>query len=321
MKRIFLLFCLFAAQGGWAAETIFMCVPNSRQHRLGQSQNPVIGLFISRDQGKTWQHRGWQESVRLFYAEMGADSILWGAAGNGVMRSADGGHTWKITTDWRVTEVLKVKVRPDLPSTVYAACAYGVFKTTDHGQNWRKVLDRFSADILIDASEPQTVLAAQEEGISISRDGGDTWQLCGLSGKGIRVLAQSPGVDKSWWAGTEDDGVFVSMDQGHTWQPRNHGLNHSTVYAIAFHPTDAKKIYLGTHEGGVYGSTDGGANWQRLCSGLGNAVVHSLVVLPSNPQVVLAGAINEGLFISRDAGQTWTFAGQAESHIWGLSIR
>ena len=273
MKRLYLLFYPCRQRLGRGR---FACVPTPpASWPIAESGDR---LFVSSDQapGST----GVAESVRLFYAEMGADSVLWGAAGNGVMRSADGGQTWKITTDWRVTEVLKVKVRPDRPSTVYAACAYGVFRTTDHGQNWRKVLDRFSADLLIDATQSQIVLAAQEEGISISRDGGDTWQPCGLSGKGIRVLAQSPGTAHSWLAGTEDDGVFVSTDQAQTWQPRNHGLNHRTVYAIAFHPTDATKMYLGVHEGASMARRTDGATWQRPSSGLGNAVVHSLVVLP-----------------------------------------
>src|SRR5512145_1281714 len=90
-------------------ETIYMSVRSSSKTRLGVSDNPTIGLFVSRDAGATWEHHGWRDQIKVFYTEAGSDGTIWSACGNGVLRSTDGGATWKITTGWEVTEALKVK--------------------------------------------------------------------------------------------------------------------------------------------------------------------------------------------------------------------
>jgi photosystem II stability/assembly factor-like uncharacterized protein len=317
-RILFLILCL--QQAVFSAETLFMSVLSSRRHRLGQSVNPVVGLFVSHDLGAHWQHTGWRESVRIFYTEQGPDSVIWCAAGNGILRSKDQGRSWKITTDWRVTEAMKIRVQPDNGDVVYAATAYGVFKTSDGGEHWRKICDGYTADLCIDLYNPLALYSATENGVLVSADSGHTWQTGGLAGQGIRVVAQQDDSLHTVWAGTEESGVFVSKDRGRTWQQRNQGLHHLTVYSIVFHPKN-KWIYLGTHEGGVYRSIDDGATWQSSNTGMGNAVVHSLVALRSRPDTMLAGTINAGLYQSMDAGKTWTFNSQAESHVWGLSIR
>src|SRR5512147_855641 len=121
--------CLAPAQ----QDTVLMSVLNSRRHRLAASDNPMVGLFVSTDGGKQWAHEGWKEYIRIFYSEAGSDGVLWSACGNGVLRSTDHGSSWRMTTGWEVTEVLKVKVRPENPREVAAATAYGVITSTDAG--------------------------------------------------------------------------------------------------------------------------------------------------------------------------------------------
>ena len=69
----------------------------------------VAGFLASTDQGQTWERRGWRDYNRTFYCEQGSDGTIWCACGNGVLRSTDGGYSWRTTTGWEVTEVLKVK--------------------------------------------------------------------------------------------------------------------------------------------------------------------------------------------------------------------
>src|SRR5512133_3885137 len=143
-----------------------MSVLNSRKHRLNAGDNPLVGIFVSTDAGRTWTHRGWREYVRVFYTEAGPDGTLWSACGNGVMRSTDRGESWKITTDWTVTEVLKVKVDPSRPRTVVAATAYGVIRSTDHGESWTSqntgLRRPFTSDILVDRTNGRRVFVATE---------------------------------------------------------------------------------------------------------------------------------------------------------------
>jgi photosystem II stability/assembly factor-like uncharacterized protein len=299
-------------------ETIYMSVLNSRKHGWARLDNPLIGLFVSTDGGNTWQHEGWREYIRMFYTEQGPDGTLWSACGNGVLRSTDQGSSWRITTDWRVTEVLKVKVDPSKASTVFAATAYGVIRSRDRGEHWDMVRPRFAGDICIDRGDNKHIFAATEEGISVSRDGGSTWSIAGLPGLGVRVICQSPHSTSTFVAGTEDDGIFLSTDGGGTWSQRSEGLNHKTVYAFAFDRSNPEVLWAGTHGGGVYGSTDGGKFWMQRSAGLTNLDVHTLVV--ARGSMLFAGTLNGGLFRSADGGKSWEFNSQEEAQVWGLSV-
>jgi len=305
-------------------DTLYMSVLNSRKHRLGALDNPTVGLFVSTDAGISWEHNGWTY-IRTFYTEAGSDGVLWSACGNGVLRSSDGGVRWRITTGWEVTEVLKVKVDPSKPSVVYAATAYGVFKTENSGETWNEqntgFLKPFVSDVVLDRSTRNKILAATENGVYVSTNGGKRWDPAGLKGKGVRTLLQHPSEPNIFFAGTEDDGFFLSTDGGRAWQQSNAGITQLTVYTIVCDRSNAEVLYIGTHGGGVYRSVDRGKTWKQMIQGLENLVVHSLLLLPSNPSVVLAGTLNGGLFMSTDRGEHWKFNSQEEGQVWGLWAR
>jgi photosystem II stability/assembly factor-like uncharacterized protein len=306
-------------------DTLYMSVLNSRKHRIGALDNPTVGLFMSPDAGATWKHMGWTGYIRVFYTEAGSDGVLWSACGNGVLRSSDHGLTWRITTGWEITEVLKVEVDPKNPSVVYAATAYGVFRSENSGETWLKknagFLKPFVSDIVIDKSNTRQLFAASEDGVYKSTDSGTRWKKVGLSGKGIRTVVQHPANLNLLYAGTEEDGLFISNDAGNSWRASNTGLTSPTVYTMVCDPSKAGVLYVGTHGGGVYRSLDGGKIWQPMNDGLTNPVVHALAVLPSKPSVVLAGTLNGGLFKSTDSGGHWMFNSQEEAQVWGLWVR
>src|SRR5207249_1300298 len=116
--------------------------------------------------------------------------------GDGVYKSTDGGKTWKHMGLRETFQIGKIAVHPTDPNTVYVGALgrlygpnpeRGVFKTTDGGQNWEKVLfvdDKTGViDLRIHPTEPNTLWAAlwgrqREEfdsfiAVSAPRDGGD----------------------------------------------------------------------------------------------------------------------------------------------------
>lgn len=325
---MFIMLTVLAVAGAEAVgqtETLVMSVLSSRKHRLNVSDNPVVGVFVSTDGGETWEHRGWKEYIRTFYTEAASDGVIWSACGNGVLRSDDGGKHWRITTGWRITEVLKIDCDPSDPSTVYAATAYGIFKTADSGETWEEkplgLKLPFASDVLVDRSDSRRIFAATEEGLLMSRDAGETWAPTALQAKQIRVIVQDPVRPEVLWVGTENDGVFRSSDGGRTWMQRSAGLRHQTVYAIAVHPNNPSILYAGTHGGGVYITVNGGERWTRSSKGLGIPVVHCLLVMKTRPNVVFAGTLNGGLYRSTDGGRTWKLNSQDQGQIWGLSTQ
>jgi photosystem II stability/assembly factor-like uncharacterized protein len=303
-------------------DAIYMSVLNSRKHRLGAQDNPTVGLFVSTDGGTSWTHKGWRGYIRTFYTEAGSDGALWSACGNGVLRSTDGGDSWRITTGWQVTEVLKIKVDARRPSVAYAATAYGVFRTENSGETWQEqnkgFLKPFVSDIIIDRQNSKRLFAASEDGVYLSTNSGAVWRRVGIDGKGIRTLTQHPVVNNVFYAGTEDDGIFISRNGGKSWNAANSGLTNLTVYSIACDRSNPDVLYVGTHGGGVYRSADGGKTWKQKAEGLSNLVIHSVVTLPSNPSVVFAGSLNGGLFKSTDGGEHWNFNSQEEAQVWGV---
>jgi hypothetical protein len=88
------------------------------------SDNQLSGLFAY--DGQTWMHRGWP-NIRAFGLALHADNnqMLYLAAGNGVLRSSDGGNSWRVLTDWRITEVLDVVIDPLNANHLIAATAHG----------------------------------------------------------------------------------------------------------------------------------------------------------------------------------------------------
>jgi photosystem II stability/assembly factor-like uncharacterized protein len=306
---------------GQQKNSMLMSVLNSRQHQWGKDDNPVIGIFSSSDAGVTWQHRGWREYIRTFYTESGPDGTLWSACGNGVLRSTDGGDSWRVTTGWDVTEVLKVKADPSNSRRVYATTAYGLITSTDRGETWRYrmqgVARRFTSDVCIDRKNPKNLLLATELGVFRSTSAGERWEPTGLSATDTRTIIQHPSHPRVFWAGTEDEGMWQSLDGGRTWKKSNVGIDHLTVYAIAIEQPEGP-LYIGTHGGGVYRSSDNGATWQQCSRGMDILDVHTLAVHPGYPGTVFAGTLNGGLYQSTDHGESWRFNSQADAQVWGL---
>jgi len=301
-----------------------MAVLSSRAHQWSRSDNPIIGLFASSDRGITWEHRGWREYIRTFHTVEAGDGTLWSACGNGALRSTDGGVSWRVTTGWQVTEVLRIAVDPGDPKRVYAATAYGMIATTDGGERWefrRSGLPRnFTADVCIDRRKGSRLLLAAEAGVYMSDDAGLHWRPTSLKGKGITTIVQDPADAGVFWAGTEDDGIWRSANGGATWSQRNRGLAHRTVYSILIDDRNPRLMFAGTYGGGVYRSTDRGKNWQRCSNGLANTDVHSLALVHGSPALLFAGTLNGGLFQSSDTASTWTFNSQPDAQVWGLSV-
>jgi photosystem II stability/assembly factor-like uncharacterized protein len=321
---LFLVLAGFVVAGSaLAGETIYMSVLSSRKHAWGKNDYQVIGLFVSTDAGRSWVHRGWREYIRMFYTEAGPDGVLWSACGNGILRSKDGGSTWRITTGADITEVLRLCVDRRDARRIAAATAYGPILSTDGGERWRFITEglpaRFTGDIVIDRSNGN-MLVATEKGISIRSMTDRKWRPTRMR-KDTRTIVQHATEPQMFFAGTEEDGVWWSEDGGRTWKAQNNGLAHKTVYAIATGPGASGAVYAATFGGGVYRSDDGGKSWQQRSKGLTTLDCHAVQVLPSDPRTVLAGTLNGGLFMSTDAGETWVFNSQEDAQVWGLSVK
>jgi photosystem II stability/assembly factor-like uncharacterized protein len=260
--------------------------------------------------------------------------------GNGVYKTTDGGKTWVNIGLKDSRHIGSVIVHPRNPDIAFVAAlghAYGpntergVFRTTDGGKTWEKVLykdDKTGAiDVVFDPRNPNVLFAALYEvrrtpwsmssggpgsGLYRSNDGGATWKH--LEGKGLpggilgRIGVSVSGADSNRvyaLVEAKEGGLFRSDDGGDSWAKINEDqrLTQRAWYFthIFADPKTADTVYvLNT---GAFRSTDGGKSLTLLPAPHGDH--HGLWIDPINPQRMINGN-DGGATISVDGGKTWT---------------
>lgn len=269
--------------------------------------------------------------------------------GYGVYKTLDGGKNWEYMGLGETRHIHRIIVDPTNPNVVYVGAIgspwgehpeRGVFKTTDGGKTWNKVLfvDNKTGvgDMVMDPTNPNKLVVAMWQhrrkpwtfksggpgsGLYITFDGGATWKKKtdedGLpKGDLGRIgLAISPSKPDIIYALIESkkNALYKSTDGGFKWQMIN---NKNDIGNRPFYYSD---IYVDpVNENRVYSvftyvnvSEDGGKNFRQLMPayGVDNGVHpdhHAWWIHPNNPDFIMDGN-DGGLNISKDGGKTWRF--------------
>lgn len=269
--------------------------------------------------------------------------------GNGIYRSLDGGRTWKKMGLEKTRHIHRVIIHPQDPNTIFVGAIgspwgihpeRGVYRTTDGGKTWEKILyvnDKTgAADLVIDPTNPNKLIAAMWEhyrqpwffnsggagsGLYITYDGGDTWEKRteddGLpKGDLGRIgLAIAPSDPDRIYALVESkkNALYRSDDGGFNWQMINDKDeigDRPFYYSDLFvDPINENRIYsVYTH---VNVSVDGGKSFDRLMPDYYTTIGvhpdhHAWWIHPNDPNYIIEGN-DGGLNISRDRGKTWRF--------------
>ncbi len=261
--------------------------------------------------------------------------------GDGMYKSTDAGKTWSHIGLRDGGQIGEVRVHPTNPDLVYAAVlghvfgpneTRGVYRSTDGGATWERVLYRDensgAIDIVLDPNNPRIIYAALWQarrmpwgmesggpgsGLFKSTDGGDTWtEISRNSGLpegtlGRIGIAVSPVNSDRVWALVEadDGGVFRTDDAGETWRRvnddrslRQRAWYYTHIYAD---PRNENTVYaLNT---GFYKSTDGGRTYERIGTPHGDN--HDLWIDPNNALRMVEGN-DGGANVTYNGGVTWT---------------
>jgi len=236
--------------------------------------------------------------------------------GNGMYKSSDAGKTWTHLGLRDTQQIARIDVDPKNPNRLFVAALghpygpneeRGIFRSTDGGQTFQKVLYRDEntggKDVDIDPSDPNTVYAVMYEG----RQG--PWENSAWSGVG---------------------GIFKSTDGGSTWKELKNGLPDRVGNAeLAIAPSNPKRIYAyvsaapepgapggrggggrGRGRGGatnnpIYRSDDGGETWTTLSNDqrVGTSNEASICVDPKNPDWLIV--TSQVTYKSEDGGKSW----------------
>jgi photosystem II stability/assembly factor-like uncharacterized protein len=315
------------------------------------------GIFKSTNQGTSWTPVFDKVDAMMSIGDIAVapsnPNVIWAGTGeannrqssswgDGVYRSLDGGRTWKSAGLAETRHIGRVLVHPANPDVAYVAAVghlwgssgeRGVFKTTDGGQKWTRVLyinDHTGAtDLAMDPDNPETLFAATYQrqrkawgfngggpgsGIYRTRDGGATWTKLsnglpnGDKGRiGLDIFrADSRLVYAVVEAAGHESGVYRSADGGDTWEAWS-TLNPRPMYysQIRTDPTDRRRVYLLGSNRGFYMSDDGGKTFRDVFSTV-HSEDHALWIDPDDTNhLIIAG--DGGVSISWDRGLTWLF--------------
>lgn len=276
----------------------------------GQGGSPEVGA-LSDSAG--WYHVGWNSPriSGITYDPANTD-VMFLAGGNGVIRTLDGGRSWKVVTGWEVTEVQDVALDPSRPNEVYLASAYGIWKSDDLGDSWREHHDgirrRYTQTIEVDASAPGRVLAGSEKGLFVLDPGASSWRLVSRDGLDVLDIQQSRSDSDRWVAVAEEGGIWLSIDGGETWDQQE-GTEGMSFYSAAINPFDADGIAATGLDTGVHLTTDGGLTWRRIGSDLGTQHGYELIYDWNVPGRLWFATLEEGVYHTDDEGATWEGAG------------
>jgi photosystem II stability/assembly factor-like uncharacterized protein len=267
--------------------------------------------------------------------------------GDGIYKTLDGGKTWKKMGLEKTRHIHRVIIDPKNPNTVYVAAIgspwgehpeRGVYKTTDGGNTWERVLfvdnKTGCAELVMDPSNPNKLIANMWEhrrwpwtfksggpssGLYITFDGGKTWTKKTdkdglpegeLGRMGLAIARSKPDVVYALIE-SKKNALYKSEDGGNKWTKVTDVNNQTNVSGRPFYfweiyvdPKNENRIYsLHTI---VTMSEDGGRTFKSLVGWKVHLDHHAWWIHPENPEFIVDG--NDGGFnISRDGGKTWHF--------------
>ncbi len=274
--------------------------------------------------------------------------------GDGVYRSDDAGRTWRNVGLKASEHVGRMVIDPRDSNVVFAA-AYGplwsaggergLYKTTDGGVTWNRVLEISEhtgvSDVAIDPGNPDVLLAVAhqrrrhtwtlihggpESGLHKSVDGGKTWRKVrtGLptGDVGRIVVAFSParrGLVYAKVETAENTAIYVSGDSGESWQRRGN-VQAQPMYYKNIHPDPklADRLYVPTVQTQV--SDDGGRTFRNVGERAKHVDNHYLWIDPDNTDHLLEGC-DGGLYESWDRGRLWKhFANLSVTQFYNVEV-
>jgi photosystem II stability/assembly factor-like uncharacterized protein len=170
--------------------------------------------------------------------------------------------------------------------------------------------------LAVHPTEPQTVFAAGDTGLFVSRDGGATWARRGEPDDlpTIWSLAIDPAEPRILFAGTRPAGIYRSPDGGLHWHKLSAdiapqcSIGECFVTSIVVDPDDHRTVWAGVEIDGVYRSRDGGDTWTHVTTGLFDPDVHAMAIATTQPKRVYVTTARE-MFTSVDQGETWEAIG------------
>jgi photosystem II stability/assembly factor-like uncharacterized protein len=270
------------------------------------------------------------------------------STGDGIYKSTDAGKTWTHLGLRDAYQIASIAIDPRDSNRLFVAALghpygpnkeRGVFRSTDGGQTFQKVLykdeNTGAADLVLDPSNPRTVYAVlwaarvapwevrsgesfiyAGSGLFKSTDGGDTWHplTAGLPGAddglgrvGLAVSTSQPNRLYATLEAKKDAGIYRSDNAGESWTKVNTdhriGGRGPGAMGIAVAPDNPDVVYVANTSS--WKSTDGAKTFVGFKGAPGGDDYQRWWINKENPQIVALTA-DQGAVISVNGGATWS---------------
>jgi photosystem II stability/assembly factor-like uncharacterized protein len=295
-----------------------------------------------------------ESDPKIIYLGTGSDGVRSNVStGRGVYKTIDSGETWQLTGLYNAGQIGAVRIHPTNPDIAWVSAVgdafkanteRGIFKTSDGGKTWRKVLyvsDTVGAmDIELQPGNPNVVYAwmsrlerkpwtiisgSKDGGFYKSTDGGEhfTKITAGLPGDligkaNLAVTAAKPDRIFALIEAKPGGGFYRSDDSGQTWtlvNPQPSLLQRPFYYTtLGADPTNADVVYAGAE--GFFKSVDAGKTFAPMRTPHGDN--HDIWISPKDGNTMIQSN-DGGANISFDGGRTWSSQmNQPTSEIYGV---
>jgi len=214
-------------------------------------------LLVSENGGRAWEKVGTEQpAVALFPGE--TERKIYAALDSGLLSSDDGGSSWKVLASLPSPATGLITVG----SVFYLTANDTLYSGEPEKGTWRILVDGGVKAVSHDEGTGK-LYAATSEGITESKDAGETWTTLPGSpadGAALLVVPGAAGKPPALVVGSSN-GVVVSPDGGESWQPKD---VRGRVTALARDPERRDRLYAGTGDGYIFESGNRGQAWTQV---------------------------------------------------------
>ncbi len=356
--------------GGLQARAIGPAVMSGRISALDATPSETPVIYVGTASGGVWKSKdggiGFEaifddhnQSIGAVKVDPNNESNIWVgtgeswvrntvSVGDGVYLSTDAGEKWQHLGLEKTERIAAIEVSNQSSDTVFV-CATGalwsdaeergVYRTTDSGKTWDKVLyvDQTTgcSDLVIDPNNPNIIYAGMWEfrrypdyftsggegsGLYRSVDGGDSWQELtnglpeGDKGRIALAIANSQSTTIYATVEAEETALYRSDDMGKSWQKKSDaGMVQMRPFyfgELKVDPTNPERVYKPSFI--TVTSVDGGETFSSMFGGGFNIPIHpdhhALWINDNNPNQLVLGT-DGGVYISYNKGGNWRMVG------------
>jgi photosystem II stability/assembly factor-like uncharacterized protein len=240
-----------------------------------------------------WTHRGpgnvGGRTKQIIIDPDDASHNTWFAAsaGGGVWKTTDGGQNWISLTDHLPNlSTNTIVMAPSNHNVLYVGTGEGyggismiggngIYRSSNKGQSWNHLNSTISNPdfkwvnkLVVDAINPDEILAATNTGLFKSFDGGVSWETVYANGYRVQDLAVNEKDPRTIYATVNGLGIIKSYDNGNTWIDRFEGLGSGSRHAVAVSPVDTNYVFASIEKSStvtdLFISQNRGISWQKL---------------------------------------------------------